>query len=158
MVTCFADELFGPEGRTKEALNCLEGLSEKAILNYVGESDSKMYIGFDFGTIQDAEYFNKEYVSGSTNILHLALTRGFIKLYENIHTSAHNQVYATDDQYARRSFSEIDCELNATNEFTVKPDTASRKKATSREIEKLRFLGANSSGILVRVKKYPRRL
>ena len=50
-----------------------------------------MYIGFDFGTIQEAQYSNREYVCGSTNILLLALTRGFMKLHENLHPSASNQ-------------------------------------------------------------------
>ena len=40
-------------------------------------------------------------------------------------------------------------EFNTSNEF--KPGTASRKRVTSSEIEEPLFLGANSSGILVRV-------
>ena len=125
------------------------------------KKDSEMCIGFDFGTIQDAEYFNDEYVSGSTNILLLVLTRGFMKLYENMHTSVHNQkrtvvgddLRSTDDCGTRKllkfNSQKSAIEFNITNEF--KHCTASRKRVTSSEIEESLFLGANSSGILVRV-------
>ena len=148
LITYFANELFGPYTRSKEAFNRLEAWSRKSLVNYVCESDSEMYVGFDFGTIQDAQYFNKEYVSGSTNILLLALTRGFMKLYENLHTSVHN--LKNENGYKKH------CVLDLINE--LKPVRASRRRVTANEIEEPLFIEANRSGILINVRRYPPRL
>lgn len=142
----------------------LEKWSRLSILDYINNKNSKMYIGFDFGTIQDAQYCNKGYVSGSTNLLLLALTRGLLKLHKNLCTLEHNQEdYESEYEGCDRLYEDhtrinlLPDDFQSVIGDRYKPCEPSKKKVRVVEDNEELFLGANSSGILVKLKKYPKR-
>ncbi len=85
-----SEELAEVEHKKKEGISqILQGWSNDCIRNYALNiyRNSPMYIGFSWGTIIDAGYADQSVVSGSTNTLLLALTRGLVKLAENSNKS-----------------------------------------------------------------------
>jgi len=89
LIRSVIDEAAAPEGSSTKTPNfrfCRKETTKESHNSRTGtssESSDIMYLGFCFKTIIDAGYADDRFVQGSTNILLMALTRGFVQLAKN---------------------------------------------------------------------------
>jgi len=114
-VTVFAHLLFsGSESYDQHQLQAFEYWSLEKIRDFTKNPEqSKMYIGFCFGTLLDVGHNQALGATGSRNTLLLALTRGFIKLYGNLrYQEKHEDPESKEDSGNKRRRTSIKQENN----------------------------------------------
>jgi len=133
------------------------------------KNKSKMYLGFCFGTLLDIGYSSPNFVTGYRNVMLLALTRGFIQLYDNLtDENKHIDPYEDDEpknSEEKKKPRENYCFIIPKIWFKRKKDVHKAKTIEKEpillQIPRKRmpydeaYIGSNARGIIIRVPRPP---
>lgn len=165
IVTFFSQILFGDATKSRDQLQAFQAWSLDKIREIVQPSKKgDMYVGFCFGALLDVGYSSQNWVTGSRNVLLLALTRGFIKLSDNLYNEKKHWDPIFKDEFEKKQTCKM-LRKRATNDDTEEA-SAGKDMPTLKDVTKDRitvytqgvYLGSTGKGIVVKVKRSPLRL